>query len=357
MHLVAETVKAANARAAQRPRITCEGSVGASIEHEVTFDAGLVVDGSWSLLEGPTSASVSASASLNASLRAVVAAAGSCTLPQTTLLRVKGPSVSGFVGPIPIVLTSTLSVFLDASAEARAELSTGVSAGFDASAGVAWTKAGGFQPTSSFTPHFTFDPPSLSASATVAANLTPTLDVEFYGLAGPRIALRTGLEFAADPAADPWWALTIPVDLTASIAIRTLGLESPQLHVYQRDFTIADAGGPFGAPPPGPVGNVATPASSLAVGYMHSCGLRPGGHVACWGGNDLGQLGNGTHHRQFDPGAGQRAHRRRRHRRGQRPLVRGPRARRGGVLGREHGWRARRRDEGEPHRLRWRSAA
>ena len=300
MRLVAASVKSARARTAQRARITCVGSAGVSIEHDVTLSAGLVLDGSWTLLGGLQSASVSANASLNASLKAVAAAAGSCSLPQTTLLRVKGPGVSGFVGPVPIVLTSTLTVYLDASAAAKAELSTGASAGFDASAGVAWRKGAGFSPTQSFTPKFGFDPPRITASASVAANLTPTVDVELYGLAGPRVALRTGVEFAADSAGDPWWTLTVPVDLTASVAIRPLGLVSPELHVYQRDFTIADAGGPFRepgtapAPPPEPLKNVATPASSLAAGYDQSCGLRGNGTVACWGANGSGQLGNGT---------------------------------------------------------------
>ena len=289
MRLEAETVKAtppAQPRAASR--VTCEGTVGASIEHDVSFSAGLVLDGSWTLLGGLQSAS------LEASVRAAIEAAGSCSLAQTTLLRVKGPSISGFVGPVPVVMTSTLTVYLDANAEARAGLSTSASAGFEASAGISWTEAGGFQPTQSFTPHFSFEPPSLSASASVAANLTPTINVELYGLVGPQIALRTGVQLAADSAADPWWALTVPVDLTASIAIRPLGLTSPELHVYQREFTIADAGGPFGAPPPEPDGtNVATPPTSLASGYDFSCGLRSGA-AACWGRNTDGQLGNGT---------------------------------------------------------------
>jgi hypothetical protein len=63
---------------------------------------------------------VTASAASTPSVKAAIAAAGSCSLPQTTLLRIKGPGVSGFVGPVPIVLTSTLTVYLDATAEAGA---------------------------------------------------------------------------------------------------------------------------------------------------------------------------------------------------------------------------------------------
>ena len=37
------------------------------------------------------------------------------------------------------------------------------------------------------------------------------------------------------------------------------------------------------APPPGAF-------SDLAAGSFHTCGLRPGGAIVCWGNNDRGQL-------------------------------------------------------------------
>lgn len=301
MHLVTPTVTASRAHIA-KGTITCENDSGISITHDVTFGAGLDLEAQWSGLK-LQSASLTASASFNASVQAAITLAGSCSLEKRALLSIKGPSFDGFVGPVPIVMTSNLTVYFDASASAQAQLSTDANAGFSASAGVSWTRGVGFKGIRSFVPHYGFDPPSLSASADVQANVTPTVDVLFYGLAGPQVALQTGIDFSADTTQNPWWALTIPVNLTASIAIPPLDLTSPALTLYSHSFPLANAGGPFGTVyhPPPPVHNVATPSTSLAAGYDQSCALRSSGAVACWGANSQGELGNTTHNPSNTP--------------------------------------------------------
>jgi hypothetical protein len=37
-----------------------------------------------------------------------------------------------------------------------------------------------------------------------------------------------------------------------------------------------------------------TTATSIAIGYYHSCALLSGGTIKCWGKNSRGQLGDGT---------------------------------------------------------------
>lgn len=301
--LVAQSVTATRSQARRASTVTCVGAVGASITHDVQFTAGLTFKSDWTFLGGMQSASLTANAGVDATVKAAITAAGSCALAKTSLLRIKGPSVSGFVGPVPIVMTSNLTVYLDASASAQATLSTGANVGFSASAGIGWTKAKGFEAIQNFTPKFGFDPPTLSAGASAAINVTPTVDVLLYGLAGPQVALRTGVEFQADTTQNPWWTLGVPVDLTASLTIAPLKLSSPQLHVYQQTFPLVDAGRPFpapaepGAPAPAPDAPPAapapTPSTTVAAGYAHSCALRSGA-VRCWGGNSRGQLGTGN---------------------------------------------------------------
>jgi len=230
--------------------LSCSGSASASASGSISFSSSLHMTGSWSLLHGITSASVSANASVAVSASASLNLAGQCTLAKTRLLYLPGPSAAVFIGPVPVVLTSSLSVYLDASASASAAISTSASAQLSATAGVAWSRGGGFSPIDTLTPSFNYSPPSASASASADINVTPTLDVDLYGVAGPEIALKAGTAFNASTTANPWWSLTAPISLTASLAIPSLDLSSPSLNLYSHTFSIANPGGPSGSNPP-----------------------------------------------------------------------------------------------------------
>jgi Putative Ig domain len=258
---VTRAARAALAKAAASA-VTCKGSVSASITSKLSFGAGIDLRGSWKLFGGLQSASLTANAGASASISATAKAGGSCKLKPTTIVSFPGPSVDTFVGPVPVVITSNISVDLDANASVHASVTTGASAGFSASAGIGWTKPNGFYPIHSFNPHFSYTPPTVSANATVAANLTPTVSVDLYGVVGPQLALKSGLAFNANISRNPWWTLDAPVDLTASIDIPPLKLSSPTLHVYQHTFPIANAGSGFSL---GCTGGDCGPGASVSV--------------------------------------------------------------------------------------------
>jgi hypothetical protein len=239
--------------------VVCQGSAKASVKPDISFGTSIELKGSWSLFHGLQSASLTAGAHANASLTATVEGQGSCSLEPVTVAKFNGPGATFFIGPIPVVLTSELSVDLDAGASASAALTTGVSTGFSAEAGVGWNKKSGFYPINTFTPHFQYTSPALTANADVNANLTPKIDVLLYGVAGPQLALKAGLDLSADVSNNPWWALTAPVDLTASLDVPPLGFSSPKLTLYRHTFTLATAGGPFGGGGPTGVPAPTTP--------------------------------------------------------------------------------------------------
>jgi len=247
----AQASRARATTAAAKP-FSCAGSGSATITADASFNASLEFKADWHLLGGLQSASLTANASAGGSLTAEAQAAVNCELKKSKVVQFDGPTATVWVGPVPVVLTSQITVYVDANAGANAAVTSSVGTSFSASAGIGWTKSGGFAPIHTFTSHLSFQAPALTANAHVAGNLTPTVDVLLYGLAGPEIALKAGLDLEADTSANPWWTLTAPVDLTASLTVPDLDLSSPTLHVYQHTFTLATAGGPLGGTPPPP---------------------------------------------------------------------------------------------------------
>lgn len=236
------SAQSARARAAARPRFSCMGSASASFGAEAGFSASMALKADWTLLGGLQSASLTANASAVGGLEAEVQGALTCSLRSTTVSQFNLPTQRILVdGVIPIVITSQVTIYLDGSAHAEAATSTSVDTGFSASAGIGWTKTGGFAPIASFEPHLQFTPPDLTASGDVAGNLTPTILVLIDGVAGPKISLRGGLDLAAERSATPWWTLTAPVLLTGELVVPPLKLKSGTLTIYEHTFVLDEA--------------------------------------------------------------------------------------------------------------------
>ncbi len=261
--------------------VSCHGSVGGSVDASLSFGASLELSGSWSVFSGLQSASLTTGAHASASLSATLGGAGSCSLSPHTIARFEGPAAAFLVGPVPVVITSLITVDVDASASAQANVATGITGGFSAQAGIGWHKSGGFYPIEDFTPSFGYTPPTVSSNASVQANVTPKIDVLLYGAAGPQLALKTGLSFNADKNANPWWTLTAPVDVTASLDIPALNLSSPSLHIYQQTFVLATGPG------------TRTTATDISGNGSGNCALLSNRHIDCWGDNTSGELGDG----------------------------------------------------------------
>jgi hypothetical protein len=236
------SAQSARARAAAKPRFSCMGSALASFGAEAGFSASMALTADWTLLGGLQSASLTANASATGGLEAEIQGALTCSLRSTTVSQFNLPTQRFLVdGVIPIVITPQVTVYVDGSAHAEAATSTSVDTGFSASAGIGWTKAGGFAPIASFEPHLQFTPPDLTASGDVAGNLTPTILVLIDGIAGPKISLRGGLNLAAERSATPWWKLTAPVLLTGELVVPPLKLKSGPLKIYEHTFTLDEA--------------------------------------------------------------------------------------------------------------------
>ena len=116
MHLVAETVRRPSARQPRAAgRVTCEGSVGASITHDVTFSAGLVLDGQLDAPGRPAEREPDRQREPGGVGEGGHQAAGSCSLAKTTLLQRQGPEHHRLRRPRADRADLDLTVYLDAT--------------------------------------------------------------------------------------------------------------------------------------------------------------------------------------------------------------------------------------------------
>jgi len=222
----------------------------------------------WSLFHGIDRASFTGTATASAELGASVSASASCMLAKTALLAHPWTltPIEIQVGPIPVVLVPRVQVYVSATGQLGAKVSTGVHGSLSATAGLSYNR-GTISPIASNSLNFGYEPPTVSSSATLGGRVIPTLDLLFYGVAGPEISFSTGLDLAANPGQDPWWTLTAPVDLNASLKVPALGLETGQLHVYHHVFPIAQAAPQPQPPPPPPP---PPPPAGRAIGFYYT---------------------------------------------------------------------------------------
>jgi hypothetical protein len=236
------------------------GNSGASINYsslkDVSTGASVAAGTSFSQ---PNLVSFSVTGSASASLSASVKGTAKCALPQDTplLAPFDFATFKGTIGGWPIVVTLRGLVDANASISASADTTTGITAKESITGGLGYGKpsgncagraSGGFYPiwcgpTSS---PFTFTPPTVTATANATATISPAVQALLYGVAGPQLTLTTGLDFTATTTSNPWWTLTAPIDIEASLTAPTLGLKSGNLPLYHpSDFCVAHAGGPF----------------------------------------------------------------------------------------------------------------
>jgi hypothetical protein len=232
---------------------SCSDGASASLTGQVSVSITPAFHADISLFHGLQSASFTLTGNANASLTAKAEASAGCALSQTELLAepIHIATFVGAIGAIPVVIVLQAQIYVDASMSGKAQACSSVSAGVSMTGGIGYSN-GSFAPIlSGPTTSFNFQPPTASANASAGANVEPALQMLLYGVGGPQLGIKAGLAFNADTNANPWWTLTAPLSLEASLVAPSLGLDSGSLTLFSHEFGIADAGGPFGYAIPG----------------------------------------------------------------------------------------------------------
>jgi hypothetical protein len=219
----------------------------------------------WSLLHG-VSASFTETVSASASLSGTVSGAAKCTFDKTAVLAHPaelGTFAADVLG-VPVVVAIQGQIYLDGDANANGSVSAGINGSVSASGGIAYAKGHASVLSPSADMHFATEGPTVQATAGFGAHVTPELRLLLYGVGGPVFDAETGLDFSADISKNPWWTLTSPLKVTASLQAPDFDLSTPDLTLYDRTFQLAKASGTFpGTNPPG--GTTTTPPPPLTI--------------------------------------------------------------------------------------------
>ena len=303
--------------------LTCEAGAGVHVESPtVTFSPSIALHAHWGFFK-LDSASFTATVAASLQMGAEADAGAHCETndPGIGLLphEVSLPDIDVQVGPVPVVITPRLQVYLSGSASITAKVSLSIEQSASATVGVSY-EHGQFSPIESFPEHFrqSFTP---EGDATAEVALTPTIDTLIYGVAGPSFDIGAAAKFNADIHKTPWWTLQGCLQAGIGFVISPLDLNWSDPHLIQLCKTLLRAtsgppgsgptgtspGGPGapGTPPPGFTGtceksgcegsatNPLTGATAVTSGIGNSCALLATQMIACWGANDDGELGNG----------------------------------------------------------------
>jgi hypothetical protein len=235
-----------------RRNVSCSQSATATISGAVSVEPSFRFTASWSLFGGVQAVSFTGTVTESADLRASIDGQASCSLRETPLLSqpVRFKPIVFTVGPVPVVITPELQLYLDANGSVQAALTTSATQSTSVSAGLSYD-GGTVRPTSQLTSSFTYAPPAVTSGARIEAGVAPKFGLLLYGVTGPRFDTRATVRFDADPAHRPNWTLRGALTGGIQLVIPALGVSAGKSDIIRFEQVIAQ--GDFtGAPPPPP---------------------------------------------------------------------------------------------------------
>jgi hypothetical protein len=185
------------------------------------------------------------SARLSGAVRAeadLAASAGTrvdCTIGPTAIRERTLRPITRLVGPIPVVIVPKISLEVAGSATARSDVSAALHGSAIATGEVKYAGGHVALPALHVTPAWAHDTPIFGSTGTLEAEVGPALELLLYDVAGPKLALRTGLELEVVKG-HPAWTLRAPVRVDASFEVPKLRIDASRT-LYQHDLTVAKA--------------------------------------------------------------------------------------------------------------------
>ena len=216
--------------------LSCSNGAKAEVTGSVSIAPKFDFDASWTP-RGVSAVSFTGTLTEDAQLRASISGSAACSLKKTALLSqpVRFRPFVFSVGPVPVVITPQLQLYLDATGSVQAALTTAAGQTASVRAGLSY-RDGAVSPVSSLTSTFTHQPPTVSRTATAQTGVAPTFTFLMYGVAGPQLTTRAYVQMEAE---DPQWTLRAGLTAGVKLAVPQLGVDHSRDDVVRHSRTLA----------------------------------------------------------------------------------------------------------------------
>jgi uncharacterized protein (TIGR03437 family) len=174
--------------------------------------------------------------------------------------------ITVWVGPVPIVLTPSLSIYVGVSGNASAGFSVGATQTASVTGGFSYAN-GQTTDLNNSTSSFTEDPVALDAGLSVKAYTGVKMELEVEGVLSPSFSPDAYIQLNVNPLSSPWWTLSAGLEGDANVKVSILGaqladFDDPSL--FNVSKVIAQASGGYTPGSAAPVLSTMTPTSANA---------------------------------------------------------------------------------------------
>ena len=148
------------------------------------------------------------------------------------------PTIVVSFGPVPVTFTPELTLYVGASGEVTAGVTTSVTQTTTATAGLGWTRGGGWVPIQAFSADRTFSPPQLFGSAELKAFAGVELMLKIYQVAGPTAGVEAYTGLFAKTTDTPWWKLSVGMDAKLGFKVDVMGVTLAEVETSVNIFEV-----------------------------------------------------------------------------------------------------------------------
>lgn len=181
-------------------KVTFKGRGRASLGYRIQLGVEVdLIDGAMAYFEASAGADLSASFSILGEF--------SGNLKKETVVGEDIEIVKGSIGPVPIVVVITSELLIGAEGSASGNFSVGASPTLSATVGLRWTSNDGFKFFPGPQMGLNFTPPTGGVNVSAQGYALANIHAKLYGVFGPKIVLKGGLELEAGYPRDPLWTV------------------------------------------------------------------------------------------------------------------------------------------------------